>query len=780
MTDPEPSSIIRIRLRLRGRVQGVGFRPFVYRTAKSLDLSGWVRNDNQGALLEVQGERQSVEAFVSTVVSAAPSPARVDTFIEEPCVLVPETGFAILASHQRGPISATILPEIATCADCLREIDEPSNRRYQYPFTNCTHCGPRFTIIQSLPYDRPNTSMSIFTMCEDCQREYDDPLDRRFHAQPNACRVCGPQLRLVNRHLQDVIDPDLALSRAAELIQQGQIVAVQGLGGFHLIVAATQKDAVSLLRQRKHRWEKPLAVMVQNLEQAREHIDVSSAEEALLQSPEGPIVLGRKRKGSSIVAGVAPDTPHLGVMLATTPLHHLLLEQLNLPIVATSGNLSEEPICIDPSEATTRLADIADAWLVHDRPIERHMDDSVVHIVCGEPQFLRRARGYAPLPVSVPDSNRVVLALGGHQKSTIALGIGDRVFISQHIGDLESFETKQAFERVIFDFLRLYAVTPDIIAHDLHPDYASTQLAEKLTAPGGQLAGIERVAVQHHHAHLAACLADANHSGAVLGVVWDGSGLGPDGTIWGGEFLLGDCASFERVAAIKPYPLLGGEAAAREPRRAAIALLWNTFGAKVFDWDDLPPVEDTPKSERALILKMLERNIGTPLTSSVGRLFDAVASLSGLVRRVSFEGRGGMLLESHCGRSVVNPYPLRVTDAEPGNKTDPSNPRWWLDTAPLIEAVVSGVRNGVAHEVVATRFHAALIAATVEIAVRVNAKVVALTGGCFQNRRLTAGCVEALAKQQIRALVHNQVPANDGGLSLGQTLIARAGLWPRH
>jgi hydrogenase maturation protein HypF len=759
-------------------VQGVGFRPFVYRTAQALNLRGWVQNDNQGALLEVQGERQHVDAFVSKVVSEAPSPAHVDTFNQESCPLVPETGFAIIASHGQGPISATILPEISTCADCLREVDDPSNRRYKYPFTNCTHCGPRFTIIQSLPYDRPNTSMSIFAMCVDCQREYEDPLDRRFHAQPNACPVCGPRLRLIDRNRQDIVAPAFAISRAAELIQQGLIVAAQGLGGFHLIVDATHQAAVRLLRQRKHRWEKPLAVMVQNIEQAREHIDFGPTEEALLTSPEGPIVLGRKRKQSSIASGVAPDTPFLGVMLATTPLHHLLLNHVNTPIVATSGNLSEEPICIDPREATIRLAEIADAWLVHDRPIERHMDDSVVHIVCGEPQLLRRARGYAPLPVFVSDSKQVVLALGGHQKNTIALGIGDRVFVSQHIGDLESLETKQALERVIFDFLRLYAVTPDIIAHDRHPDYASTQLAEHLTAQRGPLAGIPRVAVQHHHAHLAACLADANHSGTVLGVVWDGSGLGLDGTIWGGEFLLGDCTGFERVAAIKPYPLLGGEAAAREPRRAALALLWTTFGARVFDWEDLPPIADTPKAERALILKMLERKIGTPLTSSVGRLFDAVASLSGLVKRVSFEGRGGMLLESHCDESVVNPYPLRVIDAEPASESFPHNPRWWLDSASLIEAVASDVRNGVPHEVVATRFHAALIAVTVEIALRTDAKVVALTGGCFQNRRLTAGCVEALARQQIRVVVHNQVPANDGGLSLGQALVARAGLRP--
>ena len=536
--------------------------------------------------------------------------------------------------------------------------------------------------------------------------------------------------------------------------------------------------AVQTLRQRKHRWEKPLAVMVNNVAQAQSYVLLPAPEVALLSSPEGPIVLCERRSDSRITKSVAPDTPYLGIMLATTPLHHLLLNQLECPIVATSGNLSEEPICIDPVEATGRLANIADAWLVHDRPIERHMDDSVVHVVSGLPQFLRRARGYAPLPIAVPHSNTVVLALGGHQKSTVALSVGDRVFLSQHIGDLESYETKQAFERVISDFLRLYAVTPNVIAHDCHPDYASTQLAERLTADGGPLARVPRVAVQHHHAHLASCLADANYFGETLGVIWDGAGLGLDGTIWGGEFLLGDCTGFKRIACIKPYPLLGGEAAAREPRRAAIALLYGTFGSKAFDWEDLPCIAATPKSERALMLKMLERNIGTPMTSSAGRLFDAVASLSGLIERVSFEGRGGMLLESLCRDTLGDPYPLPLVDARPVQTDSALEPRWWLDPASLIAAVVADVRDGRSHATIASRFHTALIAAVVEIAVRVKAEVVALSGGCFQNRKLTRGCDQALKQRQIGVLLHNQVPANDGGLSLGQTLVARAGLRP--
>jgi len=778
MADQESSIVVRVQLRLRGRVQGVGFRPFVYRTAQALGLSGWVRNDAQGVLVEAQGERATVESFIATIVQRAAPPARVDDWQQHARPTEQESGFLIGESEMGGRATAVILPEVATCADCLREIDDPSNRRYQYPFTNCTHCGPRFTIIRSLPYDRPNTTMAKFTMCQDCRREYDDPRDRRFHAQPNACPVCGPQLRLVGPAFQDLGDRDHALSVAVEQVRQGFIVAVQGLGGFHLVVDATNQEAVQALRNRKHRWEKPLAVMVYGVEQARECVELLPTEVELLTSPEGPIVLCRKRVDSPIASAVAPDTPYLGVMLATTPLHHLFVKRLGRPIVATSGNLSEEPICIDPKEATSRLHGIAATWLIHDRPIERHMDDSVVHVVCGKPQFLRRARGYAPLPVTVPHSNHLVLAVGGHQKNTVALAIEDRVFVSQHIGDLESHETQCAFERAIFDFMRLYGAVPDIIAHDRHPDYASTQLAERLTAAGSPLAGIPLFAVQHHHAHLAACLADAGHQGQALGIVWDGSGYGMDGTIWGGEFLFGDAGQFERVAAFRPYPLLGGEAAAREPRRTALALLWKIFGPKSFTWEDLSPIAATNSSERSVILKMLERNIRTPLTSSVGRLFDAVASLSGVLVQSSFEGRAGMLLESLCLESLCDPYPLPLTDAFPADSFTGGAPRFWLDPGPTIAAIVSDIRSGKSQATIATRFHAALIACTVEVASRVGVEYVALTGGCFQNRRLTEGCVTALQQKNFRVLCHDQVPANDGGLSLGQTLVARAGLTP--
>jgi len=786
MTLPCPNATTRIRLRVRGRVQGVGFRPFVFRLANSLGLSGWVRNDALGVLIEVEGRESAVTTFKRKVVNEPPPPAGVDDFSEEPCDVRHVPGFVIIASQHEGSKLATILPDLAVCADCRREVRDPEDRRYRYPFTNCTHCGPRFTIIKGLPYDRPNTTMARFTMCAECQREYDDVNDRRFHAQPNACPACGPRVRwydtagcadaaafLVGAAPGVRAEREAAMSLALEAIRAGRVVAVQGLGGFHLVVDGTNEAAVRTLRERKHRWEKPLAVMVGTLDEAGRHVQVSSGAQALLTSAEAPIVLCRKLHSSSIAESVAPDTPHLGIMLAGTPLHHLLLGELQRPIVATSGNLSEEPICIDPEEGLVRLAGIADGWLVHDRPIERHMDDSVIQLVCEGPQFLRRARGYAPLPVAIPDSDRVVLALGGHQKNTVTLAVQDRAFVSQHIGDLDSLQTRQACERVIRDFLELYAVRPDLIAHDLHPDYASSELAEALTAPGALLQDVPRVAVQHHHAHLAACLADAGHSGRALGVIWDGSGLGSDGMLWGSEFLLGDATGFERIAALRPYPLLGGEGAARDPRRSALSLLACAFGAEAFEAEDLTCVADIPARDRALLGRMFVNQVGSPMTTSMGRLFDAVAALSGLVTRQGFEGRAGMLLESACAAITNAHYPLPCVGVEPARATV-NSPRFWLDPTPLIRAVVSDVRSGISQAALSARFHAALVTSVVEVAHRIDVDSVVLSGGCFQNRILTEACASALQKQRLNVVIHRQVPPNDGGLSLGQALVARA------
>lgn len=799
MTQPSSDTLTRTRIRVRGRVQGVGFRPFVFRVAQSLGLSGWVRNDALGVLIEVEGRESAVKTFKDKLVNELPAPAAIDECIDEACAVQHEPAFVIVASQAEGQKLATILPDLATCRDCQREVQDPSDRRHRYPFTNCTHCGPRFTIIEALPYDRPNTTMAQFTMCADCQREYEDPMDRRFHAQPNACPVCGPQLRYYESepalgtrytttgNLRAPAEqlalvgaaPGLkarrehALTVAVASILAGCVVAVQGLGGFHLIVDATNETAVRRLRERKHRWEKPLAIMVGNLEQARMHVELQPAVEQLLTSSEAPIVLCRKCTHSTVAQSVAPDTPYLGVMIASTPLHHLLLAAVQRPIVATSGNLSEEPICIDPDEALSRLAGIADGWLVHDRPIERHMDDSVMHIVCHVPQFLRRARGFAPLPIAVPQSDLVVLALGSHQKNTIALAVQDRVFVSQHIGDLDSLQTRQACERVVHDFLALYAVRPHVIAHDLHPDYASSELAEALTAPGALLDAVPRIAVQHHHAHLAAGLADAGQQGQALGVIWDGSGLGMDATLWGSEFLLGDAAGFERIAALKPYPLLGGEAAARDPRRSALSLLACALGPDAFEADDLPCVAGIPLRDRKLLHKMFLNRVGSPMTSSMGRLFDAVAALCNLVTHQSFEGRGGMLLETHCDAIEDAHYPLPRVEAGSASAKG-ATPRCWLDPAPLIRAVVADVRAGTSQTTIATRFHAALVATVVDVASQTEVDCVVLSGGCFQNRKLTEACVTALRDLKLKVIIHRGVPANDGGLSLGQAMVARA------
>lgn len=772
MSEIDRRSSIRIRLRLRGRVQGVGFRPFVYGLARGLGLNGWVKNDAQGVLLEVEGNAGAVDDFKQRVIGSVPPPAHVSQHTEERCELQHEADFIIVASGQAGRKSATILPELATCADCLSEVLDEQNRRCGYPFTNCTRCGPRFTIIRELPYDRPNTTMSDFAMCEECQREYTDPSDRRFHAQPNACPVCGPELYYVDAARVIEARRDAALHAAVRHIADGHVVAIQGLGGYHLVVDATNERAVMTLRERKHRWEKPLAVMVRDLQEAREQVLLDEKCERLLQSQQAPIVLCPKRGSHSIALGVAPDTPLLGVMLPCTPLHHLLLRELNRPVVATSGNLSEEPICIEPIEAEQRLAHIADGWLSHNRPIVRHMDDSVVQLVAGAPQFMRRARGYAPLPISTFPDESVVLALGGHQKNTIALAVGDQVFVSQHIGDLDNLETRRACERVVLDLLRMYEAIPDLIVHDMHPDYASTALAEQLAGPGGALHGVATLGVQHHHAHWVACLGESGATGHSLGVIWDGSGYGTDGTIWGSEFLVGDAQGFQRVAALKPYPLLGGESSARDPRRAALSLLFDAFGGQVFDWQDLVCVASVPLAERRLLRRMAESGVNCPRTSSMGRVFDAVAAIGALVEGPSFEGRAGMLLETQCSDLDEGPYPLPLMAADSpiqGRAT----PEYWLDHRQLIRAVVADVRAGVAMSIVSARLHAALCDAVNEVCRKVNVERVVISGGCFQNRRLTERCVGLIEAQGKQLLVHRHVPPNDGGLSFGQALIGR-------
>ncbi|RPI09280.1 MAG: carbamoyltransferase HypF, partial [Zetaproteobacteria bacterium] len=616
----------RLRVAIHGAVQGVGFRPFVYRLATDMDLPGWVSNSPQGVLVEVEGSPETLRTFLLRLQKERPPRASIQSLEASFLAPVGFGRFEIRPSDGTGERTTLILPDIGTCADCLRDIFDPADRRYLYPFTNCTNCGPRFSIIQALPYDRPNTTMARFAMCEACAAEYENPGDRRFHAQPNACPVCGPHVELWDRVGGPLSTHGRAMGDAVEAIHAGQILAVKGLGGFHLIADARNDEAVRLLRTRKHREEKPLAIMAPCLDWIKVTCEVSPLEERLLSSPESPIVLLRRRRettddGGSVAASVAPGNPNLGVMLPYTPLHHILLRELAIPVVATSGNLSDEPICTDEREAVSRLGGLADFFLVHDRPIARHLDDSVARVLLGREQVLRRARGYAPLPVRVDRPLPPLLAVGGHLKNAVAVANRTEVFISQHIGDLETAQAFDAFRRVCADLARLYGLEPGAVACDAPPDYLSTRHAVST--------GLPLIRVQHHYTHVLACMAENELSAPVLGVSWDGTGYGLDGTVWGGEFLrIGD-AGFDRVAYLRPFPLPGGEQAIKEPRRTAVGLLYELLGDDVVTRDDLAPVRSFSPRERALLARSLARRINAPVTSSAGRLFDAVAALLG-------------------------------------------------------------------------------------------------------------------------------------------------------
>jgi hydrogenase maturation protein HypF len=808
----------RLRVEIHGAVQGVGFRPFVYRLATELGLTGWVINDTQGVFIEVEGPAPAVRRFSERLPAEVPPRAIVQTITSAWLEPAGFTRFEIRHSDSSGAKTVLVLPDIATCPDCLAELFDPADRRHGYPFTNCTNCGPRFTIIEALPYDRPNTTIRRFALCPDCQTEYENPLDRRFHAQPNACPVCGPRLTLwmagdrrpttddmqetdfqasnVERQTSSVALGADALRGAVEALRTGRIVAVKGLGGFHLMVDARDNAAIRRLRESKPRRAKPFALMARDLAQVRQFCAVSPEAEALLTSAEAPIVLLPQiaNHKSQIANAVAPGNPSLGVMLPYTPLHHLLMQELDFPVVATSGNLSDEPICTDETEAMDRLAGIADAFLVHDRPIARHADDSVAWIAAGAPRLLRRARGYAPLPVMLSREVPTILAVGAHLKNTVALSVGRQAFISQHIGDLETPEAMAAFERVIADFLRLYEAQPVAIAHDLHPDYLSTKWARencKLQIANSQSAICDLVPVQHHHAHLAACLAENQAAGPALGVTWDGTGYGTDGTIWGGEFLLGDAGSFERVTHLRPFRLPGGDAAVKEPRRVALALLWELFGDAALEMDDLPAIRDLRPAERTLLAQMLARGLNAPITTSAGRLFDGVAALIGLHGAVSFEGQAAMALEFAAEAREMGAYEMGVRSQAAGVRGQEAERTSYivhrplsiahrtshiLDWGPLVVGVLADLRRGVSQGIIAARFHNALVEGIVGMAQRAGAARVALTGGCFQNRLLTERAADRLQRAGFEVLLHRHVPPNDGGISLGQVAVAAAKL----
>ncbi|HKH98104.1 MAG TPA: carbamoyltransferase HypF [Candidatus Sulfotelmatobacter sp.] len=732
MTVAAKSATQRLRVTLRGAVQGVGFRPFVYRLATEMALTGWVLNSSAGLVVEVEGPPDELNRFEQRLERERPRASVVT--VRESAWLAPQgsTRFEILASDSDSGKTVNVLPDLATCTDCREELFDPENRRFEYPFTNCTNCGPRYTIVVDIPYDRPNTTMREFVLCPDCREEYENPGDRRFHAQPNACPVCGPKL-------------DGTIEDAAEALRLGEIVALKGIGGFQLLVDARQAPAVARLRERKHREEKPFALMMPSLEVAREYCEISPAEEQLLESQAAPIVLLRPMPGTDLAWNVAHCSPYLGVMLPYSPLHHLLMQECRFPVIATSGNRSDEPIAIANDEARARLQDIADHFLVHNRPIVRACDDSVVRLTRGRAGILRRARGYAPLGVRVRNSLPPVLAVGGHLKNTVAIAVGHDVFLSQHIGDLDALEARGAFEKAISDLCRLYSFEPEMIACDLHPDYASTQWAERT--------GLPLVRVQHHQAHVAACAAENEVQGEYLGVSWDGTGYGLDGAIWGGEFFRAENRravgnQFERIAHLRSFALPGGDTAVREGWRSAASLIFQVFGPEAVD---------------VRVRPMLERGINVVPTTSVGRLFDAVASITGVAQQNRFEGQAAMLLENEIG-PVRTPLTSEEAYPLPGG-----------DWAPLILAVMADRGAGVSVPVIAARFHNALTGWILEVAASAGLKQVVLSGGVFQNRYLTERAAALLESRGFVVYTHQRVPPNDGGIALGQAVLASGG-----
>lgn len=757
-----------------GTVQGVGFRPFIARRASALGVRGWVRNDAQGVTLRAAGPVPAVDQLQAAVSREAPPAARIASVRARAASEMPDLpplpaeGFHILESEPLATLpTVAVTPDLALCADCRREMQTPSDRRWRYPFINCTQCGPRYSIVRALPYDRAQTTMAVFQMCPTCQAEYENPADRRYHAQPNACPVCGPNIELQDRTGRVLAGPADAISEAAAALTRGQIVAAKGIGGFHLLVDATNQTAVHELRRRKHRDEKPLAVMFASLAELRVSAEVSAEEEAWLTSPAAPIVLVRRRPEAPLASAVAPGNPWVGAMLPHAPLQVLLLEAVGKPLVATSGNLSEEPLCTDEADARQRLGAIADFFLVHNRPIARPIDDSVVRRSAGGPVLLRRARGFAPAPFALPPDTVApapLLCVGGQMKNTIAVAAGSRLLLSPHVGDLSHPAAGAAFRRAIELLGTLHQTEFSAVACDAHPDYASTHHAESL--------GLPVVRVQHHLAHILACLLE--HGGGpsrVLGVAWDGTGYGPDGTIWGGEFIVVDreSCSARRIAHLRPFRLPGSEAAVREPRRCALGLLHELFDGNSTQLTPVAARLGFKPNETVLLESMLGRGLHSPVTTSVGRLFDGMAALLGLRQTMSFEGQAAMEVE-FAAELVTAAEPWRLPVTELG-----ADRCWQVDWRPAVAAVLDPAHAG-NPALMAARFHASLAQAIAEVAERAGVPTVVLTGGCFQNLRLLDLTTERLKAQGHAVLQHRDLPPNDGALAAGQALAALWGI----
>ncbi len=755
------------RIRARGVVQGVGFRPFVYQLATKYNLKGWVCNTSEDVSIEVQGERSRLEQFVAELQSSAPPLARIEDVMVtyHPCDDCVYTTFEIRQSVAQAGKYQLVSPDIATCDACLREIFDPKDRRYRYPFTNCTNCGPRFTIIEDIPYDRPKTTMRTFQMCSDCQVEYHDPLNRRFHAQPNACPKCGPRLELLDGYGNLVKTADV-LSETCKLLLAGKVVAIKGLGGFLLACDATNDQAVEQLRHRKRRPFKPFAVMVASVEEARKHCFVSELEGEALMSPQSPIVLMRWRPESTICHAVAPNLKYLGMMLPYTPLHHLLMRQIGVPLVMTSGNISEEPIAKDNDEALRRLFGIADYFVVHNRDIYARYDDSVAIVERGQLQLIRRARGYAPYPIHLRFRARQVLGCGAEEKNTFCLTKDNYAFVSQHIGDMENLDTLEHFENTLHLYKRLFRVQPEVVACDLHPEYLATKYAIELSF---KEKGIKLVQVQHHHAHVVSCMVDNGFDGPVIGVAFDGTGYGSDACIWGGEFLVVDYIQSQRLGHLEYLPLPGGAMAIKRPYRTAIGYVIKLLGEETVA--GLGVMKQVDPVEVDVIKHQIKSGLNSPLTSSMGRLFDAVSAMLGVRATVDYEGQAAVELEMVAyeadSRFSEGWYPFSIVERDGINVI-------YLNE--LFAGIVADLYNRLDIPTISAKFHNTVARLILEmcqlISKRTGIKHVVLSGGVFQNRLLLGKVIPLLEAAGFLVLTHRQVPCNDGGISLGQAVVA--------
>lgn len=747
------------KLNINGIVQGVGFRPFVYKLASRHEIKGDVSNTSSGVVIHIEGIRDNIESFCRDLAEESPPLAHITETSIHPETVKGFKEFSIAQSVGQAVHSTLISPDVSICDDCLRELFDPDDRRFQYPFINCTNCGPRYTIISDIPYDRPKTSMKHFKMCKMCQDEYDDPENRRFHAQPNACKECGPHVTLYDNSGKK-LDARNSVEKTAELLKQGYTVAIKGLGGFHLAVDAANNDAVATLRSRKHREEKPLAIMSCDIKHIRKYAYVQPEEEELLKSFHRPIVILKKKEPNSLSKEVSPRNRYFGVMLPYTPLHYLLLSHNFTALIMTSGNMSEEPICIDNEDAFERLSKIADYFLIHNRDIYLRSDDSIIKYTAGDTRFIRRSRGYIPVPVFLKKKVAQILACGGGLKSTICLTKGNNAFISQHIGDLDNQETYEFYQLTIRHMKRILDIDPVIVAHDLHPDYLSTIYALEQQ-------NIKKIPVQHHHAHIVSCMAENRLDGPVIGLSFDGTGYGTDGSIWGGEILISEDKRFERSAHLSYVPMPGSEAAIKEPWRMAVSYLYDAFGEELYSLD-LPVLKEIDENKIRFIVEMISKQINSPSTSSLGRFFDGIAAIIGIRNYVVFEGQAAMELEMLVEKNTNKTYDFGWISGDMHK----------ILLQPIVCGVVNDMSKGVHPSDISSKFHATVIKLFSELCdvIRKESGLnrIALSGGVFQNSIILSGLMEKLEEKGFQVFTHTQVSANDGGISLGQAMVAAA------